>query len=221
MRARDLGWTAPGGTDRSGMAGKFGWRLVLEPKAACGPLRSFACSVLLLRGLGAAGYGVTSVSPGPVHCASASSRTDPALLLYLRSPHTPPPPSLPPPRSSVDARQGGAPRQFARRARASRGRMSGDRSGANVLGRRRLGVVGCRVTGGKGGGPEPVDARRLSGEPGRGTRRSPGTPPPRALSETAATNRTTATGRQRPMVTLQVERQHPLRVARRDGPPVD
>jgi hypothetical protein len=59
-----------------------------------GPLLPFGCAALCRRcgsGLGAAGCRVTSVSPGPVHRSGASIRPEPGLLLYLRSPGTPPP----------------------------------------------------------------------------------------------------------------------------------
>ena len=145
------------------------------------PLPSVVPHASRRSGLGGAGYWVTSMSPG-LHRLSAPSRLGSALLLYLRSPSTPPPrashhPGL---RSAPNHR---AFRAISRRAGAPRRTMPGDRrSWVNVLGGRRLGVVGCRVTVSKGGGPNPVASQRAGGE-ARGTWRSPGTPPPRALSE--------------------------------------
>jgi hypothetical protein len=150
--------------------------------SAVGPLRSLAVGALYRRGLGAAGCRVTSVSPGPVHRSGAPTRLDPGLLLYLRSPCTPPP------RACDDrGRSPHAPHRTSFRAEPLRAEGLSSwhhwwfASTAN-LGGGRLGVVGYGVTGGKGGGPDQVASKRLSGQPARGTRRSPGTPPPRARS---------------------------------------
>ena len=142
---------------------------------------------------------VRALSPGPVHCSGASGRPDPGLLLYLRSPGTPPP------RACGDrgrSHHSGLLTSFLVRpvlaARIAEGHRPWHAS-TEDLGGGRLGVVGYGVTGGKGGGPDRFDSKRWRGEPARGTRRSPHTPPPRALSNkrTNEQPRTTATGRMR------------------------
>ncbi len=112
------------------------------------------------------------MSPGPVHRSGAATRFGPGLLLYFRSPGTPPPRAC----HHRDTRRHSPGHTSTREAKPG-WHDRGSIAIAN-LGGGRLGGAGCWVTVSKGGGPAPAIPEHSVQQPARGTWRSPSTPPP-------------------------------------------